>query len=412
MRSVGRSDRRRRRREGSPPPSTLPAFLAHASKPLPLPPPSTSRRHHHDDQIRQQERSSSRWRRNKRRYDDDNDYNNKSYHSHLPTHHYYYNNYPPVPPIPNHYYTSSKDNERRERRSNPYKRYRRSASASVSSRSDHTSCSSSIDDEVGHYLGRKGDCITRRYEIEKELGKVRRNDYVGLPMEFVRSVSKQLLQALNFLQSIHLVHTDLKLENVLFVSSTLEARTIMIHGERKEIVVPVNPRIKLIDFGGATYENDEERSRIINTRQYRSPEVLLELEWSYPSDIWSAACIIAEVYAGDLLFQTHAQLEHLAMVEKLCGRFPGHMVRESVHKKRYFDSHGRVKRGELSRSSDAFVEELLPLEGKRGFFSVQPEDWQSGIVELMKGLLTIDPCVRLTAQQALNTTFFTRKESC
>lgn len=166
---------------------------------------------------------------------------------------------------------------------------------------------------------------------------VRRNDYVGLPMEFVRSVSKQLLQALNFLQSIHLVHTDLKLENVLFVSSALEARTIVIHGERKEIFVPVNPRIKLIDFGGATYEHDEERSRVINTRQYRSPEVLLELEWSYPSDIWSAACIIAEVYAGDLLFQTHAQLEHLAMVEKLCGRFPGHMVRESVHKKRYFD---------------------------------------------------------------------------
>jgi hypothetical protein len=26
--------------------------------------------------------------------------------------------------------------------------------------------------------------------------------------------------------------------------------------------------------------------------------------WSYPSDIWSAGCIIAEIYSGDLLFKT------------------------------------------------------------------------------------------------------------
>ena len=36
-------------------------------------------------------------------------------------------------------------------------------------------------------------------------------------------------------------------------------------------------RIKLIDFGGATYEEEARASRIINTRQYRGPEVILEL---------------------------------------------------------------------------------------------------------------------------------------
>jgi hypothetical protein len=29
----------------------------------------------------------------------------------------------------------------------------------------------------------------------------------------------------------------------------------------------------VIDFGGATYEHDRSKSRIINTRQYRGPEV-------------------------------------------------------------------------------------------------------------------------------------------
>lgn len=59
----------------------------------------------------------------------------------------------------------------------------------------------------------------------------------------------------------------------------------------------------VIDFGGATYDY-ESKSSIINTRQYRSPEVILGLGWSYPSDIWSAGCIIAELYLGELLFAT------------------------------------------------------------------------------------------------------------
>jgi serine/threonine protein kinase len=39
---------------------------------------------------------------------------------------------------------------------------------------------------------------------------------------------------------------------------------------------PVHPEIRLIDFGGATFEDDY-HTKIINTRQYRSPEVVLGL---------------------------------------------------------------------------------------------------------------------------------------
>lgn len=60
----------------------------------------------------------------------------------------------------------------------------------------------------------------------------------------------------------------------------------------------------VIDFGGATYDDDEHKSTIVNTRQYRAPEVILEVGWSYPSDLWSAGCIITELYTGDLLFAT------------------------------------------------------------------------------------------------------------
>ena len=50
--------------------------------------------------------------------------------------------------------------------------------------------------------------------------------------------------------------------------------------------IPESTRIKVIDFGGATYDN-EKKSSIVNTRQYRAPEVILGVGWSMPSDLWS-----------------------------------------------------------------------------------------------------------------------------
>lgn len=76
--------------------------------------------------------------------------------------------------------------------------------------------------------------------------------------------------------------------------------------------------IRLIDFGSATFD-DEYHSSVVSTRHYRAPEIILQLGWSFPCDIWSIGCIIVEFYTGDALFQTHDNLEHLAMMEAVCG---------------------------------------------------------------------------------------------
>jgi dual-specificity kinase len=50
---------------------------------------------------------------------------------------------------------------------------------------------------------------------------------------------------------------------------------------------------------------------------YRAPEVILKnLCWNMSSDIWSMACILSELYMGELLFDTEEDIEHLAMIEK------------------------------------------------------------------------------------------------
>jgi len=96
---------------------------------------------------------------------------------------------------------------------------------------------------------------------------------------------------------------------------------------------PVNTEVKVIDFGGATYDYDR-HTLIINTRQYRAPEVILEcLIWNETSDIWSMACIMIELYSGELFFDTHENFEHLAMIEKQCGPIPRWMAEKCSNQK-------------------------------------------------------------------------------
>ena len=83
--------------------------------------------------------------------------------------------------------------------------------------------------------------------------------------------------------------------------------------------VLLDTEIRLIDFGSATFQ-DEYHSSVVSTRHYRAPEIILGLGWSYPCDIWSIGCILVEFYTGDALFQTHDNLEHLAMMEAVVNQ--------------------------------------------------------------------------------------------
>lgn len=134
---------------------------------------------------------------------------------------------------------------------------------------------------------------------------VKANSFRPLPLYCVQSFADQITCAVAFLHAMGLVHTDLKLENVLLVSRAKLVTTTKETSARSGSwsYAPQSEDIKLIDFGGATYDH-ETKSSLINTRQYRSPEVILGMEWSLPSDVWSVGCMLMELYTGNLLFQT------------------------------------------------------------------------------------------------------------
>ena len=145
-----------------------------------------------------------------------------------------------------------------------------------------------------------------------------------------------MLKGLVFLHKQKLTHTDLKPENILFIHNsyqeisdpTLIPEHVKLKKEvygsdylsdfseisKKPYLKQKRLDIKIIDFGGATFDK-EYHSRIINTRHYRSPEVILGCGWTEISDIWSLACILLELYTGEMLFSVHKNLEHLVMIE-------------------------------------------------------------------------------------------------
>eukprot|EP00815_Leptocylindrus_aporus_P005880 CAMPEP_0116058780 /NCGR_PEP_ID=MMETSP0322-20121206/5408_1 /TAXON_ID=163516 /ORGANISM="Leptocylindrus danicus var. apora, Strain B651" /LENGTH=694 /DNA_ID=CAMNT_0003543043 /DNA_START=57 /DNA_END=2141 /DNA_ORIENTATION=- len=245
---------------------------------------------------------------------------------------------------------------------------------------------------------------------------IKKTDYCPLDLEETRHISMQLLSALDYLHSMTpnpLIHTDLKLENILLVND--EERTDNTDRYRKSVLK--STKIKVIDFGGATYEN-ERKSSIINTRQYRAPEVILQHEntWSTPSDMWSAACIIMELHQGELLFATHDNVEHLALIEKVCAPFNTKFLKQCRDYElidEVFDPRdGRVRYSQLSSNHLKHVKSVGNLRdvvyssyhSKRGASEQALHD----LLKLVESLLKVDPRDRVSANEALNSSFISR----
>ncbi|KAF5797760.1 putative dual-specificity kinase CMGC-CLK family [Helianthus annuus] len=238
---------------------------------------------------------------------------------------------------------------------------------------------------------------------------LKRNKYSPFPVDLVWEIGRQLLESVAYMHSLHLIHTDLKPENILLVSSDfikLPGHKRNSQGEISYRWLPKSSEIKLIDFGSTAYDN-QNHSSIVSTRHYRAPEVILGLGWSYPCDMWSVGCILVELCSGEALFQTHENLEHLAMMERVLGPLPEHMIRKASRGAEKYFRRSRLNwpEGAVSRESIRAVRKLDRLKnmisqcvtvgGSRSYF-----------VDLLHGLLKFDPADRLTAQQALDHPFF------
>jgi serine/threonine protein kinase len=117
---------------------------------------------------------------------------------------------------------------------------------------------------------------------------IKQNQFRGLSTTLVRVFAQQLLNALSLLNKAHLIHCDLKPENILLKKSV---SPVTFQGRFLTVPSLESPIIKVIDFGSAC----DERQTVytyIQSRFYRSPEVLLGLPYVLWSDLLCSLLIL------------------------------------------------------------------------------------------------------------------------
>lgn len=246
------------------------------------------------------------------------------------------------------------------------------------------------------------------------------NSFVPFPSSQIQNFARQLFTSVAFLHDLNLIHTDLKPENILLVSNNYQTftynRTIPSSSHTtsrnaRHRRVLLDSEIRLIDFGSATFD-DEYHSSVVSTRHYRAPEIILNLGWSYPCDIWSIGCILVEFFTGDALFQTHDNLEHLAMMESVIGsRIDSKMVKQVVQGRgnsqnqatKYFNRNKLdYPNEETTRASRKYVRAMKQLHE----FIPQNHAFNKQFLDLLQKIFVYDPKQRLTAKQALKHPWF------
>ena len=109
-----------------------------------------------------------------------------------------------------------------------------------------------------------------------------------------------------------------------------------------------NLQIKIADLGNACWV-DHHFSIEIQTRQYRSPEVILGIYYNHTADIWSLACMLFELLTGDFLFDPRSNEtfdkdeDHLAQMIETLGLMPKSWALSGQYAKKLLNKDGELK---------------------------------------------------------------------
>ncbi|KIY43321.1 kinase-like protein, partial [Fistulina hepatica ATCC 64428] len=244
---------------------------------------------------------------------------------------------------------------------------------------------------------------------------IKQNNFRGLSTQLVKVFMAQLLDAMTILKDAKLIHCDLKPENILLKSLQ-------------------SPDIKVIDFGSACHERQTVYT-YIQSRFYRSPEVLLGVAYTTAIDMWSLGCIGIELFLGLPLFPGTSEYNQLTRIIEMLGMPPLSMLNNGKQVHQFFDctetynpaTNTNEKRYNL-KSLEQYSREhgtneqpgkkyfaatnlpdiinQVPMPTGKGGGPAKPSDveremsYRSSFIDFCSGLLDLNPVTRWTPQQA------------
>ncbi|TFY79857.1 hypothetical protein EWM64_g4154 [Hericium alpestre] len=139
---------------------------------------------------------------------------------------------------------------------------------------------------------------------------------VGLAEIVVRSFLRQLARALKFLRQHHLIHRDIKPQNLLLKPASPEELR-----RGHPLGVPI---LKVADFGFARIlPNASMAETLCGSPLYMAPEILMHQKYDAKADLWSVGAVLYEMSVGRPPYRAGNPLDLLRKIDQSRGvRFP------------------------------------------------------------------------------------------
>ncbi|XP_045061106.1 dual specificity tyrosine-phosphorylation-regulated kinase 4 isoform X3 [Coregonus clupeaformis] len=202
---------------------------------------------------------------------------------------------------------------------------------------------------------------------------IKKNNFQGFSLALIRRFTHSLLKCLQMLHKEKIIHCDLKPENILLSQKG-------------------QGNIKVVDFGSSCYEQQRVYT-YIQSRFYRSPEVILGHPYSMAIDMWSLGCIMAELYTGFPLFPGESEVEQIACIMEVLGMPPNDFVQTASRRRLFFDSKGNPRnitnsKGRKRRPNSKDLASILKTNDPL-------------FLDFLQHCLTWDPTKRMTPDEAM-----------
>ncbi|XP_030278736.1 homeodomain-interacting protein kinase 2-like isoform X3 [Sparus aurata] len=211
----------------------------------------------------------------------------------------------------------------------------------------------------------------------------------------IRTIIQQMATALDALKGIEVIHTDLKLDNIM-----------MVDHQRRPF------KVKLIDFGLAISRSEVRRGIILQPRAFRSPEIILGCHFSEAIDMWTLGCAMFEMICGLQPFAGDYQNEIMLSIVQLVGQPANRVLKNGRRTKSFFDINEdklwAIKTGIEAKKCHDFksLDDLkgMRLEKNNKTEAVEREQ----CVELLKAMLKVNADERITPREVLAHPFITK----
>ena len=219
-------------------------------------------------------------------------------------------------------------------------------------------------------------------------------DYAGISdLNLLKSLVRSMLEGLSVLDDLHVVHTDLKPENMLLIEPSPEIKQLMEKDDVSDVagaaasaaaqeavaatadasITVTADAVKIVDFGLSylvptaqrprkltdeekelLYMGNYTKGAVIQTREYRSPEIILGMDFNPKADVWSLGCVAFELATGAFLFdpkdneftegdETLMDIEHLQEIIGLLGPPPMAIIKSGCYTANLFNKDGTLK---------------------------------------------------------------------